>query len=271
MSHTAGFTYGVFGDTPVDKMYQSLAPLDSPSLQEMINRVAKIPLLYQPGTRWVYSLSVDIQGYLVEKLSGKSLPEFQQEHLFGPLGMKDTAFYVPKEKMSRLAVVYNGGTDGKTLVAEPHPDTINTVPGLASGGGGLWSTSGDYLRFAQMLANGGQLGGVRILAPRTLELMRTNHLSEKLQTGEFGIGMQRMRPGFGFGYDFAVFEDPLKANNPVGKGTFLWDGAAATFFWVDPANDIVFVGMLQRRGAGYPNVQQLARPLTMQALLDASK
>jgi CubicO group peptidase (beta-lactamase class C family) len=214
---------------------------------------------------------VDVQGYLVEKLSGKSLPDFMRERIFDPLGMTDTAFFVPKEKMSRLATVYAGKADGG-IEPQPHAENVNSPPGLPSGGGGLYSTAGDYLRFAQMLANGGALGGVRILGPRTVELMRSNHLPDKLMTGEFAIGQQRMRPGFGFGYDVAVFEDPAKAGNAIGKGTFLWDGAASTFFWVDPTNDVVFVGMIQRRGGpGMPPLQQMSRPLTMQALLDPGK
>jgi CubicO group peptidase (beta-lactamase class C family) len=194
-----------------------------------------------------------------------------RERIFEPLGMKDTAFFVPKEKMPRLATVYASKPDG-TLEAQPNADGVNSPPGLPSGGGGLYSTAGDYLRFAQMLGNGGELNGVRILSPRTVELMRSNHLPEKLMTGEFSVGLQRMRPGFGFGYDVAVFEDPAKAGNAVGKGTFLWDGAASTFFWVDPTNDVVFVGMIQRRGGpGMPPLQQMSRPLTMQALIDPSK
>jgi CubicO group peptidase (beta-lactamase class C family) len=154
----------------------------------------------------------------------------------------------------------------------PRAENVTKVPGLASGGGGLYSTAGDYLRFAQMLLNGGTLEGVRILAPATVELMRSNHLAPHLQTGEFGIGIQRMRPGFGFGYDVAVFEDPAKAASVVGRGTYLWDGAAGTFFWIDPTNDLIFIGMIQRRGGpNAPPVQLLSRPLTFQALLEPQK
>ena len=271
LTHTAGFTYGIFGDSPVDKIVREANALGAPSTQEMINRLSKLPLAYQPGTKWVYSLSVDVQGYLVEKLSGKSLPDFMRERIFEPLGMKDTGFFVPKEKMSRLATVY-ASKPGGGIEVQPHDPGVNNLPGLPSGGGGLYSTAGDYLRFAQMLANGGTLNGVRILGPRTVELMRSNHLPEKLMTGEFAIGQQRMRPGFGFGYDVAVFEDPAKAGNSVGKGTYLWDGAASTFFWIDPTNDVVFVGMIQRRGGpGMPPLQQMSRPLTMQALTDPAR
>ena len=272
LTHSAGFTYGTFTDTPLDKLVRESNPLGSGSLKEMIQKLAALPLAYQPGTKWMYSLSVDVQGYLVEKLSGKSLPDFMRERIFTPLGMKDTAFNVPPEKMSRLATVYESALKDGKLVPQPHANGVNTVPGLPSGGGGLYSTAGDYLRFAQMLANGGSLGDVRILGPKTVEVMRTNHLAPNLRTGEFAIGFQRMRAGFGFGYDVAVFDDPALIGVPVGKGTFLWDGAAATFFWVDPTNDIVFVGMIQRRGGpGMPQVQQTSRPLTYQALLDPAK
>ncbi|HVY81814.1 MAG TPA: serine hydrolase domain-containing protein, partial [Steroidobacteraceae bacterium] len=177
MTHSAGFTYGIFGDTPVDKMVREANPLGAGSLQEMIERLSKLPLAYQPGTKWMYSLSVDIQGYLVEKLSGKPLPQFMRERIFTPLGMQDTAFNVPAEKLPRLATVYAGALKNGRLDPVPHAPDVTKVPGLPSGGGGLYSTAGDYLRFAQMLANGGALGDVRILAPATVEVMRSNHLA----------------------------------------------------------------------------------------------
>jgi CubicO group peptidase (beta-lactamase class C family) len=271
MTHTAGLTYGTFGNSPIDKLYTDAQPLAAANGGEFIARLSKLPLAYQPGKKWVYSMSVDVQGYIVEKLSGKSLPQFMRERIFEPLGMKDTAFNVSAEKLPRLATIYQSNAAG-ALEAQPRDASITQVPGFASGGGGLYSTAGDYLRFAQMLANGGELNGVRLLAPRTVELMRANHLSHELMTGEFSIGLQRMRPGFGFGYDVAVFENPEVAGASVGQGTFLWDGAAATWFWVDPTHDIVYVGMVQRRGAqGNPNAQQISRPLTMQALIDPSK
>jgi len=272
LTHSAGFTYGIFGDTPVDKMVREADPLDAGSLKGMIERLSKLPLAYQPGTKWMYSLSVDVQGYLVEKLSGKPLPEFLRERIFTPLGMKDTAFNVPQDKLSRLATVYLSALKNGKLDPQPRDPNVTKVPGLPSGGGGLYSTAGDYLRFAQMLANGGALGDVRILAPATVNVMRSNHLAPNLRTGEFRIGIQRMRAGFGFGYDVAVFDDPALIGSPVGKGTYLWDGAASTFFWVDPTNDVVFIGMIQRRvGSGLPPVQLMSRPLTYQALVEPAK
>jgi CubicO group peptidase (beta-lactamase class C family) len=275
MTHTAGFTYGFFGNTPVDKMYMERKVWQSKSLQEMIDKLAKIPLLYQPGTRWVYSVSMDIQGYIIEKLSGQPLPDFMQQHIFGPLGMKDTGFFVPPDKRKRFATLYSEDKNGQ-LVADATaggvPTDFATQPSMPSGGGGMVSTAQDYLRFAQMLLNGGELDGVHILAPATVKLMTSNHLASQLMTGKFSIGSAIIRPGFGWGYDCAVYTDPLRADDVVGKGTFLWSGAADTWFWVDPTNDLIFVGMTQRMlGPGWPDVQELSQPLVYQALVNPRK
>jgi CubicO group peptidase (beta-lactamase class C family) len=273
MSHTAGFTYGVFGSTPVDKMYQEAQLLNAPNLQDFIERVAKLPLLYQPGEGWVYSVSVDIQGYLVEKLSGKPFADFLRERIFLPLGMKDTGFYVPAEKLDRVASIYQSDANAGAA-AMPKDPGIGQPPGLPSGGGGLYSTAGDYLRFAQMVLNGGEFNGVRLVAPSTIELMRTNHVPDEVKNArKFGIGLYQMQPGLGFGYDFAVLEDPLKLGSTAGKGTFLWDGVAGTWFWIDPANDVVFVGVIQRwlMAPGAPDVENLSRALTYQALVNPAK
>ena len=252
MSHSAGFSYGN-GNTLVDAMYKEykLRPQQSANLQEMIDSLAKIPLNYQPGKGWTYSLSMDIEGYLVEKFSGQSLPDFMRDHIFTPLGMKDTGFFVPQEKQSRFATDY--GIKDSKLVEVPVSGQLGMdytkQPTFPSGGGGLVSTAEDYYHLAQMLGNGGEFDGKRILAPSTVKLMGSNHLPAEVINGNFGIGMHQMRPGFGYGYNVAVVYDPPEANEPVGKGTFFWDGAAGTWFWVDPANDIVFVGMIQRMTA----------------------
>ncbi len=275
MTHTAGFTYGN-ADTPVDRMYGELKPGTSnvKNLQEMIDRLAQIPLLYQPGKGWTYSMSMDIQGYIVEKLTGQSLPDFMHDHIFAPLGMRDAGFFVPPDKRARFAAGYHE-TNGQ-LVAEPTengaPTDYATQPTAPSGGGGLVSTAEDYYRFAQMLANGGELGGVRILAPSSVKLMTSNHLPAELLNGKFGIGIHIMRPGFGYGYNCAVIFDPPEANLPDGKGTFFWDGAAGTWFWVDPTNDIVFVGMIQRRSSpdNHPLLYH-THALVYEALVDPAK
>jgi CubicO group peptidase (beta-lactamase class C family) len=273
MSHSAGFTYGFFGSTPVDKMYQEAQLLNAPSLQEFIERVSKLPLLYQPGEGWVYSVSVDIQGYLVEKLSGKPFADFLRERIFLPLGMKDTGFYVPADKLSRVASVYQSdAVAGATPM--PADPGISTPPGMPSGGGGLYSTAMDYLRFAQMVANGGELNGVRLVAPSSIELMRTNHVSDEVKNArKWGIGLYQMQPGLGFGYDFAILEDTPKLGSTAGKGSFLWDGIAGTWFWIDPTNDVVFVGIIQRwlMAPGAPDVENLSRALTYQALVNPGK
>lgn len=276
MTHTAGFTYGIFGDTPVDKMYRDANLFASKSLQEFVTKLAEIPLLYQPGTKWVYSVSMDVQGYIVEQLSGKSLPEYMRENIYTPLGMKDAGFYVPQDKWSRFATVYwvdpKGGLSATGPEIVNHRD-FNKEPAMPSGGGGMVSTIEDYYRFAQMLADGGELNGKRLLAPATVKLMSSNHLPPHLLTGEFRIGYQVMRPGFGYGYNCAVVFDPPEANLPEGKGTFFWDGAAGTWFWIDPANDIVFVGMIQRMGAKpeSENLQYLSRAVVYGALVDPAQ
>jgi CubicO group peptidase (beta-lactamase class C family) len=270
MTHTAGFTYGLFGNTPVDKMYMDQQVLNSKSLQDFIDKLAKIPLLYQPGQGWVYSVSMDVQGYIIEKLSGQTFPDFVQQHILGPLGMKDSGFYVPKGKLNRFATLYGGGPNGE-LVAPGNTSggDFTSPPLMPSGGGGMVSTAEDYLRFAQMLLNGGELNGVRILAPSSVKLMTTNHLPPSLLTGKFGIGTFLMRPGVGWAYDCAVFTDPLRVDEPVGKGTFFWSGAADTWFWVDPTNDLIFVGMTQRMiGPGWPDVNGVSHPAVYQALVN---
>jgi CubicO group peptidase (beta-lactamase class C family) len=275
MSHTAGFTYGFFGDTPVDKMYRQANLFAAKNLGEFIDKLAELPLLYQPGKGWTYSVSMDIEGYIVEKLSGQSLPDFFRDRIFVPLGMRDAGFYVPAEKRSRFVTLYTtapeGGIEplhGQGIGASPYA----AQPTMPSGGGGLVSTAEDYYRFAQMMANGGELNGARILAPATLKLMTSNHLPKELLTGQFGIGLQVMRPGFGYGYNCAVIFDPPEANLPDGKGTFFWDGAAGTWFWVDPTNDVVFIGMIQRMlGPASPSLEYESRPAVYQALVDPSK
>jgi CubicO group peptidase (beta-lactamase class C family) len=248
LTHTAGFSYGG-GKTPADAMYHDLKIMQSATLQEMIDKLATTPLLYQPGKGWLYSNSMDIQGYIVEKLSGQSLPDFDREHIYAPLGMRDAGFFVPADKRKRFATNYYSDPQmnlrsGPT--ADGIPTDYTTQPTMASGGGGMVSTAEDYYRFAQMLANGGQLEGKRVLAPSTVKLMTSPHVAESLLTGEFGIGMSVIRPGFSWGYDCAVVFDPAAANMSDGKGTFFWDGAAGTWFFVDPTNDIVFVSMIQR-------------------------
>jgi len=265
MSHTGGFTYGFFSNTPVDKLQREADVLDiNITLNEMIKRIAKLPLNAQPGSEWHYSISVDIQGYLVQKLSGMPFEEFLQNRLFKPLHMVDTGFYVPKEKLNRLAAFYSYGKLQVTRGGLEHDFTAK--PTLASGGGGLVSTASDYMRFCQMLLNGGQLDGVRLLSPRTVELMRTNVLAPNMTT---------LSPGAGFGLDFAVYTDVMAAGGYYGKGSYYWGGAAGTWFWIDPANDLIVVGMIQQAAGtgaaaagGVPDVRGLSHAYTYQAIMD---
>ena len=254
MSHSGGLGYGG-GDTAVDEMYREQGVLDPDEpLQAMVDKLAIIPLLAQPGTRWIYSVSVDVQGYLVEQLSGQPFDQFLKERIFDPLGMTDTAFYVPEEKLDRVALIY-----GEGLSAVDMGETRTTPPAGPSGGGGLWGTADDYLRFTQMMLNDGELDGARILAPRTVEMMRTNHLSEE--------ALATMSPGSGFGLDFAVVHDPAAAGEPYGKGSYRWGGAAGTWFWIDPKTDLTFVGMIQHRGSSVGEVQGLSRNLVYQTVV----
>jgi len=268
MSHTGGFTYGYFSNTPVDKLQREADVLNvGNTLEEMIKRVAKLPLNSQPGSEWHYSISVDIQGYIVQKLSGMPFEEFLEKRIFKPLNMVDTGFYVPPEKLKRFAEFYAYDKDGKLQVAhDAITHDFSQKPALASGGGGLVSTATDYMRFCQMLLNGGKLDGVRLLSPRTIELMRTNLLPP---------GMPTLSPGAGFGLDFAVYTDVMAAGGYYGKGTYYWGGAAGTWFWIDPTDDLIVIGMIQQiAGTGaaaafmVPDVRGLSRAYVYQAILE---
>jgi len=262
MSHTSGLSYGIFSQSPVDTKYRE-ADMTAPgsTLQDMIDKLSGIPLRQQPGTIWHYSLSVDVQGYLVEVLSGQRFDEFLRERIFAPLGMVDSGFYVPATSVYRFASVYTYDEDGK-LTAPPQNQARGGYldpPTFLSGGGGMVSTSTDYMRFCQMLLNGGELDGVRLLAPITVELMHRNQLP---------TDFPEMRPGAGtgFGLDFAVVIDPVAADT-ISEGEYYWGGAAGTWFWIDPREDLAFVGMIQQFGQGRPDVRSLSRRLTYQAIL----
>jgi CubicO group peptidase (beta-lactamase class C family) len=268
LSHTAGFTYGFFSNTPVDKLQRDADLLNvNNTLDEFIKRVAKLPLNSQPGSEWHYSISVDIQGYIVQKLSGMPFEEFLQKRIFKPLNMVDTGFFVPAQKLGRFAEFYDYDKDGQLEVLHGGLNhDYSAKPALASGGGGLVSTATDYMRFCQMLLNGGQLNGVRLLAPRTVELMRTNVLPPTIPI---------FVPGAGFGLDFAVYTDISAAGGYYGKGTFWWGGAAGTWFWIDPADDLIVIGMIQQvagTGAaavtGVPDMRGLSHALVYQAIVN---
>ncbi|WP_369059504.1 serine hydrolase domain-containing protein [Caulobacter sp. 73W] len=244
MSHQAGFAYGLQVDNPVDKAYRDSGLLGSPTPEAFLKTLAAIPLMGQPGEQWKYSVAVDLQGLIVERLSGKKLGAFMQERIFSPLGMVDTGFWVPAEKQGRLASLYLiNPADKKVVPAQGFMVLdVSKPPAVESGGGGLVSTVADYARFSQMLLNGGELGGKRLLKAQTVELMRENHLTAA------SLAKQPLGPGVGFGLDFATVMDPAKAGTPVGKGSYSWGGAAGTWFWIDPANDLFVLGMVQVLG-----------------------
>jgi len=240
MRHTSGLTYGFFGETPVKRLYAeaklgNLAQTNA----EFVERVAKLPLSYQPGTTWDYSHSTDVLGRLVEVISGKSLYEFERERILDPLGMKDTSFYVTEKTMqSRIAEPFendrkfgNGATIGDPRVSGA----------WESGGGGMVSTAIDYARFLQMLLDGGTLDAQRILGPKTIAYMTSDHLGSGVVPGPYyGPG-----PGYGFGLGFAVRLDAGVSPVNGSPGDYYWGGAGGTAFWVDPRERMLVVFMMQ--------------------------
>jgi CubicO group peptidase (beta-lactamase class C family) len=255
MTHTAGFGYGLSGNDPVNNAFRDQGVLASSNLEEMMGKIAGIPLLYEPGTRWSYSVSVDIQGYLVQKLSGQKFGDYMKEHVFTPLGMSDTSFYVHEEQKARFTDVYHWDKDKAALVVnENRPDRpgFDDPNRLESGGGGLVSTTHDYARFCQMMLNKGELAGNRLLKAETVDLMTQNHIGE-LRLYSDGTTANPGLPGVGFGLDFAVYDDSSVTGQPYGKGTYYWGGAAGTWFWIDPVNDLFFIGMIQSMGGARPD------------------
>jgi CubicO group peptidase (beta-lactamase class C family) len=263
MSHTAGLAYGIGAPGPVDSMYSARGALSrGQTLKDMIDKLGAMPLRHQPGSQWYYSIAVDVQGYLVEVLSGQSFDRFLEERIFGPLGMVDTGFHVPEPDHGRFAQYYRYDEEGK-LAPIPGSGEPGSRPYLDpttffSGGGGLVSTTMDYMRFSQMLLNGGELDGVRILSPTTVELMTRNQMPRE---------NPERAPGIGFGLDFSVVLDEV-GREYVSEGEYSWGGAAGTWFWIDPVEELIFVGMIQQAGNGRPNVGAISRQLTYQAITE---
>nr|WP_295110365.1 serine hydrolase domain-containing protein [uncultured Caulobacter sp.] len=278
MTHTAGFAYGLADDpnSPADQAYYRAGVLQSSSLTDLVRKVSNLPMFSEPGQLWRYSVAADIQGYIVEKLSGESLPVFMEEHIFQPLKMKDTAFYVPEQKQLRLAALYDGDPATGQLVpaVEGAWRDVGKPPAAPLGGGGLVSTAEDFARFAQMILNKGQLGGARILKPESVALMTQNHLPPGFvvtTNGTTGVLKPGPKPfpfaaGMGYGLDMAVAVDPAASGAPVGPGTVSWGGSAGTWFWIDPVNDLFFVGMIQRLGGVGPGLDAQSRALVYQAI-----
>jgi CubicO group peptidase (beta-lactamase class C family) len=280
LSHTGGLTYGSLlaslgapdDGHPVDKEYarHKVRRGDGETLHDFAMKLAKVPLRYQPGERWMYSLSTDVCGYLVERISGKRFDHYLREVIFEPLKMVDTGFRVEKDKVGRLSANYRRRPD-KTLalVDAPQTSTYLTEPSFLSGGGGLVSTTADYLRFCEMLRRGGELGGARILGSRTIELMCKNHLKGGQDLTQMAIGgfSETANTGVGFGLGFAMTLDQV-ATGSLGEGDYYWGGAASTIFWVDPVEDLVAIFMTQLMPSGVFNFRGQLKNLVYSAIAD---
>lgn len=271
MSHTAGFAYGLGGQDYANEQFREKQVLRSPDMQTMIDKVAGIPLLFQPGERWSYSVAVDIQGYLVEQFSGMSLGDYLESNVFAPLNMDDTGFYVAEADYDRLAdIMYYSDEAGRFIPIDSETVQFrkDTVP-FESGGGGLVSTIDDYARFCQMMLNKGTLNGHRILRPESVDLMTLDQLPSGMGIGFDGT---KRAPEEGephkFGLNFGLITDPEAMNSPAGTGTYYWGGAAGTWFWIDPENDLFFIGMIQRFGAD-PEVSFEPRAESMRLVYEA--
>jgi CubicO group peptidase (beta-lactamase class C family) len=265
MRHTSGLTYGGRGTTAVHRMYPASSNWsgDNLSAEQFVERLAGLPLLHQPGTVWDYSLSTDVLGLVVERISGQTLGAFMGERVFRPLGMADTGFSVPPEKRARVA---------RALPIDPDTGRPQSVPARAEGGrfdcggGCALSTAGDYLRFAQMLLDGGHLGEARILGPRTVATMATDHMTPNIRPG---VGdTDPTREGYGFGLTVAVRPETGGQNILGNPGDFAWSGAFGTTFWVDPKDELAVVFMAQAPGLVRQHYRRLINSLVYQAILE---
>ena len=255
LRHTSGLTYGVFGTGAVKKLYteNGIDALDHTNAG-LIDKLAKVPLMYQPGATWEYGRSTDVLGRVVEVISGKTLSQFLDERLFRPLKMVDTAFFVPNGKQPRIAQALATDPDTKQPI---QLFDVTAPPKFEGGGQAAVSTATDYTRFSQMLANRGRIDGVRLLSRKTVELMTADHLG-KIDTPT---------PGYGFGLGFAVRRDTGVASTPGSIGDYNWGGLAGTYFWIDPKEDLVAVWMMQAPGARL-HYRQRFRTLVYQAIND---
>ena len=254
MTHTAGFAYALGGDDPANAAFREQEILGAPDLEQMIDRISEVPLLYSPGERWFYSAAVDIQGAIVERISGQSFGEYLEENIFVPLGMSDTGFYVPEEKYDRFSQVFGYNPENGQLVPLPM-DTLKFTKetiALESGGGGLTSTMDDYAAFCEMFLLGGTYNGSQILEEATIQKMTANKLPDGMQMWTAGNFSDYDASGLGFGLGFGIVTDPSVREANYGQGSYFWGGAAGTWFWIDPENDLYFIGMIQRFPTGAP-------------------
>jgi CubicO group peptidase (beta-lactamase class C family) len=254
MRHTSGLTYGFFSKTPVDQLYLKAGIIDmEATLEDMVLKLAKIPLLYHPGDRWHYSISVDVLGRVVEVISEQPFDVFLETRIFTPLGMVDTGFSVPKEKLSRFATNYGPGRGGLRVVDLPAKSRFGKPATFFSGGGGLVSTAADYLRFAQMLLNGGILGETRVLKAETVKAMTSNQLEKKLIPIRLA-GFPLFGTGFGLGVSVKVIKSRFRPNDRIGE--YGWSGAASTNFWVLPDEELI--GLVLTQHMPYSTVPVMA-------------
>lgn len=274
LRHTSGLTYGFQNRTNVDAAYRKLkleAMHGEHDLEAMIDMLAKLPLEFSPGEAWNYSVATDVCGYLVQKLSGKPLDRALQERIFDPLKMVDTGFHVRDDQRSRFAACYDAVPGGKLkLQDDAQKSPYLAPPRLLSGGGGLVGTAADYMRFATMLVNGGELDGARILAPKTIELMASNHLPGGKDLTELSRSLfsESTNAGVGFGLGFATVFDPPQTLIPCSYGEFYWGGAASTAFWVDPVEQVTAVFMTQLLPSSTYPIRRELRTLTYSALME---
>jgi CubicO group peptidase (beta-lactamase class C family) len=275
LTHTAGLTYGFHRVHVTDEIYRNAGfEFGNPrgfDLAQCVEAWAQLPLAFNPGTEWLYSVATDVLGRLVEVISGRSLDRFFTDEIFTPLGMTDTGFHVETERQHRLAALYALPPGGGELVRFDHlGDAIRNQPRWFSGGGGLASTTRDYTRFTWMLLNGGELNGVRLLSPRTVQTMTRNHLPGGADLQRYGrpLFAEVRYDGVGFGLGFATMLDPVAAKLAGNAGEFNWGGLASTAFWVDPADELTAVFMTQvMPSSSYPLRPQL-RQLVYQSIVD---
>ena len=272
LSHTGGLTYGGTNH-PVDQLFrrEGVNRDRNESLSTFIERLSRVPLRYEPGTRWMYSVSTDVCGALVEAISQRPFDRYLQENIFGPLGMVDTSFWVAPEKRDRFTANYQRNADRSLkLIDDPKAESqYFTQPLFLSGGGGLTSTTADYFRFCEMLRRGGELDGARILGPRTLELMQKNHLAGGKDLASMAIGAfsETAYEGVGFGLGFAMTLGEVEAG-ALGAGDYYWGGAASTIFWVDPKEDLVCIFMTQLMPSSTFNFRGQLKNIIYSAIVD---
>lgn len=273
LRHTSGLTYGFHMRTSVDAAYRKakLEPFEQANgLQGFVDALAEIPLEFSPGTAYNYSVSTDVLGYLVEKISGVPFADFLQQRILGPLGMVDTAFHVPEDKRQRFAQCYIQGADGQLGVLPGRTFLEPTT--CPSGGGGLVGTAADYLRFCECLRRGGELEGVRLLGPKTLKLMTSNHLPGGADLADVATSLfsEATYHGIGFGLGFAMTTDVARTGIAGSPGEYWWGGAASTAFWVDPVEDLSVVFMTQFMPSSLYPIRRELRTMVNAAVVDSA-